>query len=124
MKVQLLPEAEGELQRIRNLDKELGETLDACLEIIGVDPTEFPAPLLGGGLSKQVISELRRRNVRVYRFRFDDLIAGLRVLYFVGGNKVYVTGIHDRDALADYGLVRDPILRAYGYALKYRRGEL
>jgi hypothetical protein len=123
MRLRLSDEARADLDQIERSDFKLREALEACIERLRVDPDEFESGR-PGGLSKKRVQELWRKRVRVYRYRFDDVIPNHRILYLLARDLVFVTGIHSRDQLSDYTLVRKPIVRASLYWGKSQRGTL
>ena|ERR1700736_1080614 len=117
MLVQLSAEATQELSRIKSLDRDVGEALQACIEMLAIEVNEFEGQ---EGFSIQRVVGLHRRGVRVSRLKYEKYIRGLRVLFFVVSGKhcEFVSGIHPREDLGEgnnYDFFRDPFVRVQRY---------
>ena len=116
-------EADDDLDQFRQMDESLGAYLDECLRILDVDPEERKASK-PGRIDKWRVENLWTRGIRIYRFKYEELIPRIRILYMITPKFVYVTGIHSRDSLSNYSMADDPIVRAVKYWGKRRRGTL
>ncbi len=116
-------EAEDDLEQFRRMDESLAAYLDECLGILDLDPEEQKAQK-PGRIDKSRVENLWPRGIRLYRFKYEDLIPGVRIVYMITPKFVYVTGIHSRDSLGDYSMADEPIVRAVKYWGKRKRGTL
>ncbi|MDQ5859319.1 MAG: hypothetical protein M3542_13715 [Acidobacteriota bacterium] len=113
----LSPEAKAELRLFKDLDRDVGIALEACIEMLALDPNEVD--LLDGFSIKRVV-ELHRRRIRVSRVKYENHFHGVRILFFPIASKdcVFVTGIHGRGDLGfgnNYDFFREPFVRAQRY---------
>ena len=117
MHVCLSPEAETELKRCKDLDRDVGIALEASIEMLALDPN--PVELLDG-FSIQYVVALHRRGIRLSRLKYENHFHGVRVLFLPISSRdcVFVTGIHGRGDLGlggSYDLFREPFVRAQRY---------
>ncbi|SRR6266567_3616638 len=117
MRVCISKEAEQELRSFRQLDRETGIALDACIEMLALDANEFEGY---EGFSIKRIGGLFRRGIRVYRVKYEKYIFGLRIFFFsvAGKDCIFVTGVHQRGNLGvgmDYDFSKEPFVRAQRY---------
>jgi hypothetical protein len=98
MRICYSPEANGEIAHLRALDRDVGEALDASIEMLAIDANEFEGV---EGYSVQKVQGLFRRGIRVYRLKYPQYLGDLRVLFFSVASKdcVFVTGVHARSDL-------------------------
>ncbi len=117
MRVCLSAEAQDELKSFKALDRDTGIGLEACIEMLRIDASEFEGQ---EGFSIKRIGGLFRRGVRLYRIKYERYIPGLRILFFSIAAKscVFISGVHRRSDLGigmDYDFSRDPFARAQRY---------
>jgi hypothetical protein len=117
MRVCLSGEAESEFRAVRQLDRETGIALEACIEMLGLDANEFEGQ---EGFSVKRIGGLFRRGIRIYRVKYEKYIPALRILFFSVPvkNCVFITGIHRRGDLGigmDYDFSKEAFARAQRY---------
>lgn len=110
-------EARRELAQLRALDRDIGEALDASIQMLAFDANEFEGV---DGYSIRKVQGLFMRGIRVYRLKYPNFLHDLRVLFFSIAPKdcVFITGVHHRGELgigADYNFGREPLMRAQRY---------
>lgn len=110
----LSPECQVELQHFTDMDSNVGEAIQACVDMLQRDANEFEGL---DGFSVKRIAGLFRKGIRVYRVKYERYIPGLRILFFSipSKNCVFITGIHERGTLGagmDYDFFRDAFVRA------------
>jgi len=116
-------EADDDLEQFRRMDESVGAYLDEAIRILGLDPEEQKAAR-PGRIDNWRVENLWPKGIRIYRFKYEDLIPGIRILYMITPKFVYLTGIHSRHNLGNYSMADDPIVRAVKYWGKRRRGTL
>jgi hypothetical protein len=117
MRICYSQEAEREVTQLTALDRDIGEALDASIQMLATDANEFEG---FDGYSVQRVQGLYRRGIRVYRLKYPKYLDNFRVLFFSIASKdcVFVTGVHSRSDLgigADYNFAREPLMRAQRY---------
>lgn len=117
MQVKLSGEATVELTHLRGLDRDIGESLQACIEMLALEVNEFEGH---EGFSIKRVIGLYRKGIRISRVKYEKYIRGLRILFFVvpGKQCVFVSGIHARGDLGEgnnYDFLREPFVRAQRY---------
>jgi hypothetical protein len=116
-------EAKAELQGFRNVDRDTGIALEACIEMAALEPSEFEGE---EGFSIRKVQGLWRKGILVYRLKYEAHIFGIRVLFFVVPEKacIFITGFHRRGELGpgnEYEFHREPFIRAQKYWALRRR---
>jgi hypothetical protein len=111
------PEVMEELKSFRELDRDIGIALDACIDMLRLEANEFEGQ---DGFSIKRVGGLFRRGIRVYRVKYERYIPGIRILFFSIPEKdcVFVSGAHRRSDLGvgmDYDFSREAFARAQRY---------
>lgn len=114
MRVCSSAEADAELKAFREMDAAVGLALEATLEMLEIENSEFEG---SDGLSIARVQGLFRKGIRLYRVKYERYFHGIRILFLrlPPDRCVYVTGIHGRGDLGpgkEYRFSLEPFRRA------------